>query len=204
MQERAMPSGPDDARCSEARDRMGRGQSRPALRGAARLAGLAMLLPALGACVGSPGEGPFEFYRQLSGEALQGRPLPPGMEARGPNLGTVPQRPDRGPASARAELSSLLAANRAAAAQPAPPAGPIPERPATEGLAAVPAAPPNPPRLAPAPPIGAGPATLLLPGTEAPRIDEAPPAAPPPEMRAPPLPDLAAPPSFPPIAPRGL
>jgi len=207
MQEQPMPSGSDDARFSEARDRTGRGQSRPAaraVRGAARAAGLAALLPVLGACVGSPGEGPFEFYRQLSGEALQGRPLPPGMEDRGPNLGTVPQSPDRGPASARSELSALLAANRAAAAQPAPTGAPIPERPATEGLAAVPAAPPAPARLIPAPPVGAGPATLLLPGTEAPRIGEAAPAAPPAEMSAPPPPDLAAPPSFPPIAPRGL
>ncbi|WP_073136297.1 hypothetical protein [Muricoccus roseus] len=172
-----------------------------------RWAAFAVWLPlglALGGCVGSPAEGPFEFYRQITGEALEGRPLPPGMEERSPNLGTVPQRPDRGPASSRAELSSLLAANRAAAANPLPSGAPVPERPATEGGAVVPAAPPAPPRLAPAPPVGAGPATLLLPGTEAPRMDETAPEAPPAEMAAPPPPDLAAPPSFPPIAPRGL
>ncbi|HEY8610957.1 MAG TPA: hypothetical protein VIL69_06670 [Roseomonas sp.] len=154
--------------------------------------------------MGSPAEGPFEFYRQLSGEALEGRPLPPGLDQGSPNLGTVPQRPDRGPASARAELSDLLAANRAAAANPLRPGAPVPERPATQGLAAIPALPPAPPRLAPAPAIGAGPATLLLPGTEAPRMEEAAPSAPAPELTAPPPPDLAAPPSFPPIAPRGL
>ncbi|MBP0446803.1 hypothetical protein J8J14_18670 [Roseomonas sp. SSH11] len=161
-------------------------------------------LLALAGCVGSPAEGPFEFYRQISGEALQGRPLPPGLDEPGPKLGSVPQRPDRGPAGIRAELSSLLAANRAAAANPQPPGGPLPERPPTEGAAVVPAAPPPPPRLAPAPPIGAGPATLLVPGTEAPRMDEAAPEAPPAELTAPPPPGLSAPPSFPPIAPRGL
>jgi hypothetical protein len=158
----------------------------------------------LGGCVGSPGESPWEFYRQLTGEALEGRPLPPGMDEPSPNLATIPQRPSRGPASARAELSSMLEANRAAAANPQLPGGPLPERPATEGLAVVPAAPPEPPRLAAAPRIGTGPATLLLPGTDAPRMEDAAPAAPPPEMSAPPPPDLAAPPSFPPIAPRGL
>ena len=203
MREQAMPSRPVSVRYGEARERGGARQARPAPRWGARAVWLAAGL-ALGGCVGSPAEGPFEFYRQLSGEALQGRPLPPGLEERSPNLGSVPQRPDRGPASARAELSSLLAANRAAAAQPQPPGAPVPDRPGTEGLAAVPAAPPAPPRLAAAPPIGAGPATLLLPGTEAPRMDEAAPAAPPAEMAAPPPPDLAAPPSFPPIAPRGL
>ncbi|WP_338663175.1 hypothetical protein VQH23_23935 [Pararoseomonas sp. SCSIO 73927] len=162
---------------------------------------------ALAGCVGSPGESPFEFYRQITGEALEGRPMPPGLDQARPNLGSVPGRPDRGPASQRAELSALLAANRAAAANPPTPGAPIPERPATEGLAAVPAAPPAPPRLVPAPPIGAGPATLLLPGGEAqavPEIAPEAPAGPPPEMTAPPPPDLSATPSFPPIAPRGL
>jgi len=159
---------------------------------------------ALGACVGSPGESPWEFYRQISGEALEGRPLPPGMSDPSPNLASVPQRPSRGPASARAELTTSLEANRAAAANPRQAGAPVPERPQTEGLAAVPAAPPPPPRLAAAPPVGRGPATLLVPGTEAPRIEDDAPAPPPAELSAPPPPDLAAPPSFPPIAPRGL
>ncbi|WP_458097238.1 hypothetical protein [Roseomonas sp. WA12] len=170
-----------------------------AVRAAAAAASLV-----LGGCVGSPGESPFEFYRQLSGDALQGRPLPPGMQERSPNLGSVPQRPDRGPASMRSELSDLLAANRAAAANPPTPGAPVPDRPATEGMAVVPAAPPAPPRLAPAPAIGSGTATVLLPGTEAPSIGESAPAAPPPELNIPSAPNLAAPPSFAPIAPRGL
>jgi hypothetical protein len=199
MREGAMPSRPDAVRYGEARDRDGRGQA----RAGACLAALASCL-LLGACVGSPGESPFEFYRQVTGEALEGRPMPPGLDRARPNLGTVPQRPAKGPAAERAELSDLLAANRAAAASPMQPGAPVPDRPATEGLASVPAAPPEPARLAPAPAIGAGPATLLLPGTEAPTMPEAAPAAPPPEMNIPAPPNLAAPPSFPPIAPRGL
>jgi hypothetical protein len=162
------------------------------------------MAPVLGGCVGSPGESPWEFYRQLSGEALEGRPLPPGLDRGSPNLASVPQRPARGPAAERAELSAALAAARAAAETPRPSGAPVPDRPATEGLAAVPAAPPPPARLAPAPPIGTGPATLLLPGTTVPSIPEEAPEAPPAEMNIPAPPDLAAPPSFPPIAPRGL
>lgn len=199
MPEQAMPSRPGIARWEKARDREWRGQAHLAAKAALAAASLT-----LGACVGSPAEGPFEFYRQLSGEALQGRPLPPGLDRGSPNLGSVPQRPDRGPASIRAELSSLLATNRAAAANPLASGAPVPDRPATEGGTVVPAGPPPPPRLAPAPPIGSGPATLLLPGTEAPRMEEAAPDAPPPELSVPAPPELSAPPSFPPIAPRGL
>ena len=211
MRERAMPSRSDASRFVEARDLGEARQARPravqsAAPGASKSVALGLslaLVTALGGCVGSPGEGPFEFYRQINGEALQGRPLPPGLDKGSPNLATVPQRPSRGPSSARAELSTLLAANRAAAAAPIVPGAPVPDRPATEGLAAVPAQPPAPARLGPAPRIGAGPATLLLPGTQAPRIEEEAPAAPPPTMSAPAAPDLSAPPSFPPIAPRG-
>jgi len=192
-------SEPEAVRRLIARRRACAGQARTAARAALLAAGAA-----LGGCVGSPGEGPFEFYRQISGEALEGRPLPPGMEARSPNLATIPGRPDRGPASARADLSTLLAANRAAAADPRRPGAPVPDRPDTEGAAAVPAAPPAPPRLAAAPPIGTGPATLLLPGQDAPTMEDTAPAAPPPELNVPAAPDLAAPPSFAPIAPRGL
>lgn len=199
MRERAMPSRSDASRYVEARD-LGRArQARPGPVLACVLAASALL----GGCVGSPGESPFEFYRQISGEALQGRPLPPGLDRPTPNLASVPQRPSRGPSSARAELSALLAANRAASATPLAPGAPVPDRPATEGLAAVPAAPPAPARLAPAPRIGTGPATLLVPGSEAPVIEEAAPEGPPPALTAPAAPDLAAPPSFPSIAPRG-
>ncbi|MFH5926352.1 hypothetical protein [Roseomonas xinghualingensis] len=201
MRKQAMPFRPETIRCGKARDRHGARQAR--LGAAGRLLALAAPL-ALGACVGSPGESPWEFYRQISGEALEGRPLPPGMSEPSPNLASVPQRPSRGPASARAELTSALEANRAAAANPGVPGTPLPERPATEGLASVPAAPPAPPRLAAAPPIGQGPATLLVPGMEPPQIEESAPEPPPAELSAPPPPDLAAPPSFPPIAPRGL
>ena len=222
MRERAMPSRSDASRCEEARD-VGRArQARAGIRpSAVRFSGvrssgvhssiprLIVLLGALGAslmlagCVGSPGESPLQFYRQITGEALEGRPLPPGMERGTPNLASVPQRPSRGPSSARAELSALLAANRAASASPLVPGAPVPDRPATEGIAAVPAVPPSPARLAPAPPLGAGPATLLLPGTQAPRIEEAAPEGPAPALTAPPAPDLAPTPSFPAIVPRG-
>jgi len=199
MRERAMPSRSDASRCEEARDQRGVAQARP-------LAGLAAALCVpllLGGCVGSPGESPFEFYRQITGKALEGRTMPPGLDQATPNLSTVPQRPSRGPASARAELSAMLAANRAASVAPVMPGAPVPDRPATEGMAVVPAAPPSPARLSAAPRIGTGPATLLLPGTEAPRIEEAAPEGPPPGLTAPAAPDLAAPPSFPSIAPRG-
>ncbi|WP_140884937.1 hypothetical protein [Muricoccus nepalensis] len=199
MRERAMPFRPDAGRYVEARDPGPARQARPG-RGLARVL-LASAL--LGGCVGSPGESPREFYRQISGEALESRPLPPGMDRPSPNLATVPQRPSRGPSSARADLSASLAANRAAAATPLTPGAPVPDRPATEGLAAVPAAPPAPARLAPAPRIGTGPATLLVPGTAAPVIEEAAPEGPSPALTAPAAPDLAAPPSFPSIAPRG-
>lgn len=203
MRERAMPSRSDASRFIEARDLGGARQAHPRAAQAAGIGVSLALAMALGGCIGSPGESVFEFYRQINGEALAGRPLPPGLDKGSPNLATVPQRPSRGPSSARAELSTLLAANRAAAAAPIVPGAPVPDRPATEGLAAVPAAPPAPPRLSAAPRIGTGPATLLLPGTEPPRIEEEAPIGPPPTLTAPAAPDLAAPPSFPSIAPRG-
>lgn len=154
---------------------------------------------ALGACVGSPAESPFEFFRQLTGDPLQGRRTPAGLDDARPNFSAVPPRPERGPAEIRAELSATLAANRAAAANPAPVGAPVPPRPDTEGAGVVPAAPPSPARLAPAPPIGLGPATLTLPGgrgavpTPLPDIGVVP-APPPADLTAPAPPTLSTPP----------
>ena len=162
----------------------------------------AILAAPLAACIGSPAESPFEFYRQLTGDPLQGRRTPAGLDAPRQTFAAVPARPDRGPAEIRAELSATLAANRAAAANPAPVGLPVPPRPDTEGAGVVPAEPPPPARLAPAPPVGVGPATLTLPGTRGapgtpatalPELGPIP-APPPAELTAPAAPVLSAPP----------
>ncbi|WP_426958077.1 hypothetical protein [Muricoccus radiodurans] len=206
MQQRAAPPRMNPGRRLETRQHKGVAQARAGHAAHAPRALVLLATMLLPACVGSPAEGPFEFYRQLTGEALEGRQMPPGLGARSPNLSVVPARPERGPAGVRADLSATLAANRAAAANPAPVGAPVPDRPATEGGAVVPAAPPPPPRIVPAPPIGAGPATLLVPGAAsgaqpaAPSMPSAPPAPPPAELLAPPPPDLSGPPP----PPRGL
>lgn len=166
-------------------------------------AGFAMIgVLSLGGCVGSPAESPFEFFRQLTGDPLQGRATPAGLDATRPNFSAVPPRPERGPAETRAELSAALAANRAAAASPAPVGAPVPPRPETEGAAVVPAAPPPPARLRPAPAVGTGPATLTFPGGRggaAPGLPQLGPVpeAPPAELLAPAPPNLASPPPIP-------
>ncbi|UFN49786.1 hypothetical protein LPC08_03825 [Roseomonas sp. OT10] len=155
-----------------------------------------LLLPGLlllAGCVGSPGEGPLEFYRQVSGEALDGRAMPPGLDDRYPNLANVPQRPARGEASAREALSRALADYRAQSRSPLPSDVPLPDPPATPGAAEVPRQPPAPARLAAAPPIGPSPSSEVLRGDTADPGPQAP-AAPPAELLAPPAPDLSAPP----------
>lgn len=167
--------------------RRGRGvrQGRPAL-------GLLPLL-LLAGCVGSPGEGPLDFYREISGEALEGRSMPPGLDGRYPNLSRVPPRPARGEASAREALSAALAANRAQSRTPLATDAPLPDPPATPGAAEVPRQPPAPPRLASAPAIGPSPSSDTLRG-DTPDPGSQAPAAPPAEMLAPAAPSLSAPP----------
>lgn len=185
-----------------------RGQGRQAaapllaLRQGPRLRVLALmggLLP-LGACVGSPGEGPFDFVREIRGNGLNGREAPPGLEEGFPNLARIPPRPARGEASVREQLTAALAANRAAASQPVSPDAPVPEPPPAPGANQVPHSPPPPPRLASAPAIGPSPPTSVL-RTGAPDPGSAPPPAPPTEMLAPPpAPALAPAPPAPPPA----
>ncbi|MFC0409375.1 hypothetical protein [Roseomonas elaeocarpi] len=171
---------------------------RPALRIAALV-----LLPVLAGCATSSGEGPLQFYRQVTAKPFEGRESPPGENDGYRNLSTIPVRPTRGEASVREELTTSLAANRAAVDQPITPGAPVPAAPATEGASIIPAAPPPPPRLAAAPPIGPAPTNAeLRAGTPDPGSA---PAAPPAELTAPapPSPDLLAPAAPPPprIAP---
>ncbi|MCQ4158924.1 hypothetical protein NON00_03170, partial [Roseomonas sp. GC11] len=66
----------------------------------------------LAGCVGSPAEGPRDFWNNAFGTPLQGRPLPPGAEQGYPNLAAVPPPPPRGAASEREALSAALAEAR--------------------------------------------------------------------------------------------
>ncbi|MFT8243168.1 hypothetical protein [Roseomonas sp. BN140053] len=156
-----------------------------------------VLLLGLGGCVA---EGPLNSIREITGEALQGRAMPPGLSDPSPNLSVVPARPERGEASTREALSTALAASRTQSRQPLDAgayAGTVslPVPPATPGAGEVPLAPPAPPRLAAAPPIAASsPTGVLLGGTADP--GSTPPAAPPAELiaPAPPPAELTAPP----------
>jgi hypothetical protein len=147
---------------------------------------------ALPGCVGSPAEGPGEFFSNAFGEPLQGRPLPPGSEQSYPNLASVPPPPPRGSASARETLSRTLADARSQSREPVQPGQSVPPRPeGAEGSGLIPARPPAPPRLAAAPSVGASsPATA----PDAPGLPEDPgrdaPALPPAEFLAPPPPRL--------------
>ncbi|MDU7520359.1 MAG: hypothetical protein E7K72_03025 [Roseomonas mucosa] len=168
-----------------------------------RSLGLLACLLSLGACVGSPGEGPFDFVRQIRGNGLDGRAAPPGLEEGFPNLARIPPRPARGEASVREQLTTARATNRAAAAQPVAPDAPVPDPPRAPGAELVPHSPPPPPSLASAPAISPGASTPAL-RSGAPDPGSAPPAAPPAEMLAPPsappappAPDLLAPPAAP-------
>ena len=166
------------------------------------------LLLGLAGCIGMPDEGPIEAWRSLTGDPLDGRPLPPGAELPYPNLASVPPAPARGAASTREELSAALAAARDQANQPLPRDRPLPQRPAgSESGDLVPAAPPAPPRLAAAPAVrwdtpdlpnpGAAPAPggAVLPADPG----SAAPPPPPAEMMAPAPPpaDMLAPPARP-------
>ncbi|KAA2212641.1 hypothetical protein [Teichococcus oryzae] len=157
----------------------------------ARAASLCGLF-ALSACVGSPAEGPGEFFRNAFGEPLQGRSLPPGSDLDYPNLASVPPPPPRGSPSAREALSRALADARSQSRDPVQPGQPLPERPAgTEGSGLIPASPPAPARLSAAPPVGA-PSPSVMP--DAPGLPEDPgtaaPEPPPAEFLAPAPPRL--------------
>lgn len=116
---------------------------------------LLLALPLAG-CVGTPSEGPLEFWKNAFGEPLQGRPLPPGAEGAYPNLASVPPAPPRGSASEREALSAALAEARGQSRLPVEAGRPVPPPPAgAEGAGLLPAAPPAPPRLAAAPPVRA-------------------------------------------------
>ncbi|WP_159995700.1 hypothetical protein [Roseomonas sp. 18066] len=170
-------------------------------RAATRIVALALLAaPLLAACVGSPAEGPREFWNNAFGEPLQGRPLPPGTDGAYPNLASVPPQPPRGTASAREALSAALAEARGQSREPVVAGRPVPPPPAGgQGDTAIPLNPPTPPRLASAPPI-----RPMAPGEGNLPSDPALPADP---GRAPGLPPaemLAPSPGGPPPPARGL
>ncbi len=163
---------------------------------AARLGLVLAGLLSLGACVGSPAEGPFEFFDAVTNDPLRGREPPPGLDARGyPNLASVPPLPTRGAPSTREELTRALADARSQSQQPITPGAPVPPPPAGAD-SSVPLNPPAPPRLAAAPRVAPGTSLPMpAPGTVAPdapgAVPEDPgtaPAPPPAEMLAPPPP----------------
>jgi hypothetical protein len=164
-----------------------------------RLLVLASLGLPLAGCIGSP-EGPFEFFYGITGDPLQGRAKPPGMDSEGyPNLAAVPAPPARGAASAREELTQALANLRTQSAEPITPGAPVPPPPAGADNE-VPVNPPAPPRLAAAPRVAPGtelpiPAPGRAPAPGAPAAPNAIPAdpgqapsLPPAEMLTPPPP----------------
>jgi hypothetical protein len=170
-------------------------------------AALAAML-ALGACVGSPAEGPFEFFDAVTNDPLRGRQPPPGLDGVGyPNLASVPPLPVRGAASTREELTRALGDARIQSQGPLVAGAAIPPPP-TGSDSPVPLNPPAPPRLASAPRIAPGTGLPVpAPGTapDAPGAVPADPgmapALPPAEMMAPAPPpaEMMAPP---PPAPR--
>ncbi|MDB5369272.1 MAG: hypothetical protein JWP20_830, partial [Roseomonas sp.] len=97
---------------------------------AMRLPLVALMLLPLAGCVGSPAEGPMDFWRNVTGDPLQGRLPPPGMDSKEyPNLASVPPAPARGAASAREELSRALMEARTQSNQPLVPGSPVPPPP---------------------------------------------------------------------------
>jgi len=176
----------------------GKGAGRPYQAGAPRRAALLAALLGLTACVGSPTEGPVEFWRNAFGAPLQGRPLPPGAEGEYPNLASVPPLPPRGAASEREALSRSLADARAESRMPVEPGQPVPPPPAgAESAGVVPLRPPAPPRLAAAPRVRPAPAQPTPPegappeaAPPVPADPGAPPPPPPAEFLAPPPPRL--------------
>jgi hypothetical protein len=156
--------------------------------GLKRALGIAVLLLPLAGCVGTPSEGPLDFFRNAFGDPLQGREAPPGLDATGyPNLASVPAAPPRGAPSAREALSSALADARSQSLAPRESGMPVPAPPVgADG--SVPVSPPAPPRLAAAPRIAPGTALPITPSGRAGQPDSVPadpgvaPAPPPAEM----------------------
>lgn len=155
-----------------------------------------LVLP-LSGCIGS-GEGPFEFFSAITGDPLEGRAKPPGLDSEDyPNLASVPPAPARGAASAREELTRALADLRTQSEQPVTPGAPVPPLPAGAD-SSVPANPPPPPHLAAAPRIAPG-TELPLPGRGTPAAPGEPPApnavpADPGQAPAPPPAEMLTPP----------
>ena len=173
-----------------------------------RLGGALAAMLALGACVGSPAEGPFEFFDAVTNDPLRGRAPPPGLDREGyPNLASVPPLPVRGAASTREELTRALGDARIQSQGPLVSGAPIPPPPSGSD-SPVPLNPPAPPRLAAAPRIAPGSSLPIpAPGTSPDAPGALPadpgmaPAPPPAEMMAPAPPpaEMMAPP---PAAPR--
>ncbi|WP_141563096.1 hypothetical protein [Teichococcus rhizosphaerae] len=184
----------------------GRLQGRARARGHQAACGAVLAALLLGGCVGSPTEGPVEFWRNAFGAPLEGRPLPPGTEGAYPSIASVPPAPPRGAASEREALRDALADARSQSRTPVLPGRPVPPPPAgAESAGQVPLAPPRPPRLSAAPPVPRGSpdaAPGLAPAPAAPDLPAdpgAPPAPPPAEFMAPsppapPAGGMAAPP----------
>ena len=181
-------------RQGKARGWRGADQARPAL--------LAVLALSITACSDRWSElDPRPVVANIFGAHLEGREPPPGLDQPGPNLSSVPARPEPPDPTTRARLSEGLAQDRAASREALQPSG----RSGASGAPPAPgAAPPPPPRLAamppprPAAPLGVPPAQspAAAPAPAAPAGAPAvPPAAPPADLLAPPPPaaELLAP-----------
>ena len=159
-------------------------------RQAGRLALPLVPLLMLGACVGSPGEGPSQFFDNVTGAAMERRGLPPGTDQPFRSLSEVPPRPDRPDDATRGALTRKLEAERAAGATPLTTAGVLPPPP-PGASAEVPLAPPRPAALRAAPAVA-----RMAPSPEPARPLPADPGAPPPPPRP-----LPADPGLPPPPP---
>jgi len=171
-------------------------QARLAARGAI----LALTALSLSACVGST-ESPAAFWKNLSSDGVEGRPLPPGGAGPFPTFGRLPARPTPPSSEARAAVDAALERARAEAAEPLVSNGELPPPPTgTPGQGEVPIDPPAAATLRPAPPVSwrSDPSTPRAPGAvpqtpgarepAAPVMPDAPPDAPPSELTAPPPP----------------
>lgn len=169
----------------------------------ARGAATALSLLLLAGCVGTPVEAPSDFWRNVTSEGVEGRPLPPGGEGPFVPLGRLPAKPTPPSREARDAVEAALREGRSEAAAPIVSNGTLPPPPmGTPGQGQVPVEPPAAANLRPAPPVswrpddlapqpapGRPPAAGTAPEPAAPAMPampDAPPAAPPTELMAPP------------------